>query len=95
MYKRQIVSSGFVYGKNMNEADLVLEKVGDKGSNAESGTVKSAYSSNMSTDAQMSLNYGISSATGTACARPFVVIKDSTGVEKVVYGSMMTYEYKK
>ncbi len=43
----------------------------------------------------MSLNYGISSATGTACARPFVVIKDSTGVEKVVYGSMMTYEYKK
>ena len=93
--KDTIVSSGFVYGKNMNEADLVLEKVGDKGSNAESGTVKSAYSSNMSTDAQMSLNYGISSATGTACARPFVVIKDSTGVEKVVYGSMMTYEYKK
>ncbi len=90
-----IVSSGFVYGKNMNEADLVLEKVGDKGSNAESGTIKSAYSNSLSTDAQMSLNYGISSATGTACARPFVVIKDSTGVEKVVYGSMMTYEYKK
>ena len=88
-----IVSSGFVYGKNMNEEDLVLEKVGDKGSNAESGTVKSAYSSNMSTDAQMSLNYGISSATGAACARPFVVIQDADGAEKVVYGSMMTYNY--
>ena len=88
-----IVSSGFVYGKNMNEEDLVLEKVGDKGSNAESGTVKSAYSSNMSTDAQMSLNYGISSATGAACARPFVVVQDADGAEKVVYGSMMTYNY--
>ena len=93
--KDTIVSSGFVYGKNMNESDLVLEKVGDKGSNAESGVVKSAYSNNMSTDAQMSLNYGISSATGTACARPFVVIKDATGTEKVVYGSMMTYNYTK
>ena len=91
--KDTIVSSGFVYGKNMNEADLVLEKVGDKGSNAESGTVKSAYSSNMSTDAQMSLNYGISSATGVACARPFVVVQDAYGAEKVVYGSMMTYNY--
>lgn len=93
--KDTIVSSGFVYGKNMNESDLVLEKVGDKGSNAESGVVKSAYSNNMSTDAQMSLNYGISSATGTACARPFVVIKDAAGTEKVVYGSMMTYNYTK
>ena len=93
--KDTIVSSGFVYGKNMNESDLVLEKVGDKGSKAESGTIKSAYSNTLSTDAQMSLNYGISSATGTACARPFVVIKDATGTEKVVYGSMMTYEYKK
>ena len=93
--KDTIVSSGFVYGKNMNESDLVLEKVGDKGSKAESGTIKSAYSNTLSTDAQMSLNYGISSATGTACARPFVVIKDAAGTEKVVYGSMMTYNYTK
>jgi len=87
----QFVNAGFVYGKNLADNDLVLDKVGKTGSNADSGKVKAYY---CATDAlQFSLSYGVTAQTGTASARAFLAYIDANGDTQVVYGAVQSYNY--
>lgn len=87
----QYVNAGFVYGKNLADDDLVLDKVGKTGSNADSGKVKAYY---CATDAlQFSLSYGVTAQAGTASARAFLAYIDANGDTQVVYGAVQSYNY--
>ncbi len=86
-----LVNAGFVYGKNLVEADLDLDKVGQNGSAADAGVVKVAYASKNGSD-QFALNYGIKSMKGNAVARAFVVYQQ--GSETIVtYSDVATFTY--
>lgn len=69
-----LVNAGFVYGKNLSDADLDLDNVGKTGTAADAGVVKVAYASKTGAD-QFALNYGITSKTGKATAKAFIVVK--------------------
>ena len=66
------LKSGFVYGKNLTDADLTLANVGKKGSADNSGVVKAAYANSTEGSTQFILSYGISAQTGTASAKAFL-----------------------
>lgn len=92
----KITRIGYLVGKNMNETDLVLENVGNIGSNPDSGTVKETGLDKDDTikNAAHTTCYGISTKTGTACVRPYMKVVPTTGgQETVVYGKMVTYTY--
>lgn len=88
-----IVKQGFVYGMDMDAAELVLENVGNKGANS-TGKVKVAYADNGYD--QFSLVYGISSAKRvghTISAVAFTTVKDADGNISTVYSQAMPYTY--
>ncbi len=87
------LKAGFVYGKNLADADLDLANVGNTGSNANSGTVKAAYAQSPEGSTQYILSYGISAQTGTASARAFLTYQDQSGEVKTVYSDVMQYNY--
>ena len=87
------LKAGFVYGKNLTDADLDLANVGNTGSNANSGTVKAAYAKSTEGSTQYILSYGISAQTGTASARAFLTYQDQSGAVKTVYSDVMEYNY--
>lgn len=87
------LKAGFVYGKNLADADLDLANVGNTGSNANSGTVKAAYAKSAEGSTQYILSYGISSQSGTASARAFLTYQDQSGAVKTVYSDVMEYNY--
>lgn len=89
----ELVASGFVYGKNMNDADLTVENVGKTGTGNDSGTVKMVINRDTNPDGQFILIYGISSKVGDACAKAFVTYKDSEGKVNTVYSDMVVYSY--
>lgn len=92
----KITRIGYLVGKNMNETDLVLENVGNIGSNPDSGTVKETGLDKDDTikNRAHTTSYGISAKTGTACVRPYMKVVPTTGgQETVVYGKMATYTY--
>ncbi len=88
-----IVKQGFVYGMDMDAAELTLENVGNKGA-ASTGKVKVAYADNGYD--QFSLVYGISSAKRvghTISAVAFTTVKDADGNISTVYSQAMPYTY--
>lgn len=87
------LKSGFVYGKNLNDADLTLANVGKKGSADNSGVVKAAYANSTEGSTQFILSYGISAQTGTASAKAFLTYKDQNGKVKTVYSDVMNHTY--
>ena len=87
------LKSGFVYGKNLTDADLTLANVGKQGSADNSGVVKAAYANSTEGSTQFILSYGISSQTGTASAKAFLTYKDQNGEVKTVYSDVMAYTY--
>ena len=87
------LKSGFVYGKNMTDADLTLANVGKKGSADNSGVVKAAYANSTEGSTQFILSYGISAQTGTASAKAFLTYKDQNGKVKTVYSDVMNHTY--
>ena len=87
------LKSGFVYGKNLSEADLTLANVGKKGSADNSGVVKAAYANSTEGSTQFILSYGISAQTGTASAKAFLTYKDQNGKVKTVYSDVMNHTY--
>lgn len=89
----ELVASGFVYGKNMNDEDLAIENVGKTGTGNNSGVVKMALNREMTPDGQFILVYGISAKVGDACAKAFVTYKDSNGKVNTVYSDMVSYTY--
>lgn len=87
------LKSGFVYGKNLTDADLTLANVGKKGSADNSGVVKAAYANSTEGSTQFILSYGISAQTGTASAKAFLTYKDQNGKVKTVYSDVMSHTY--
>ncbi len=87
------LKSGFVYGKNLTDADLTLASVGKKGSADNSGVVKAAYANSTEGSTQFILSYGISAQTGTASAKAFLTYKDQNGKVKTVYSDVMNHTY--
>ena len=87
------LKSGFVYGKNLSDADLTLANVGKKGSADNSGVVKAAYANSTEGSTQFILSYGLSAQTGTASAKAFLTYKDQNGKVKTVYSDVMNHTY--
>lgn len=87
------LKSGFVYGKNLADADLTLANVGKKGSADNSGVVKAAYANSTEGSTQFILSYGISAQTGTASAKAFLTYKDQNGKVQTVYSDVMNHTY--
>ena len=87
------LKSGFVYGKNLTDADLTLANVGKKGSADNSGVVKAAYANSTEGSTQFILSYGLSAQNGTASAKAFLTYKDQNGKVKTVYSDVMNHTY--
>lgn len=87
------LKSGFVYGKNLSDADLTLANVGKKGSADNSGVVKAAYANSTEGSTQFILSYGLSAQNGTASAKAFLTYKDQNGKVQTVYSDVMTHTY--
>ena len=87
------LKSGFVYGKNLTDADLTLANVGKKGSADNSGVVKAAYANSTEGSTQFILSYGLSAQTGTASAKAFLTYKDQKGKVQTVYSDVMNHTY--
>ena len=87
------LKSGFVYGKNLTDADLTLANVGKQGSADNSGVVKAAYANSTEGSTQFILSYGISAQTGTASAKAFLTYKDQNGKVQTVYSDVMNHTY--
>lgn len=87
------LKSGFVYGKNLTDADLTLANVGKKGSADNSGVVKAAYANSTEGSTQFILSYGLSAQTGTASAKAFLTYKDQNGKVQTVYSDVMNHTY--
>ena len=87
------LKSGFVYGKNLTDADLTLANVGKKGSADNSGVVKAAYANSTEGSTQFILSYGISAQTGTASAKAFLTYQDQNGKVQTVYSDVMNHTY--
>lgn len=87
------LKSGFVYGKNLTDADLTLANIGKKGSADNSGVVKAAYANSTEGSTQFILSYGISAQTGTASAKAFLTYKDQNGKVQTVYSDVMNHTY--
>lgn len=87
------LKSGFVYGKNLTDADLTLANVGKKGSADNSGVVKAAYANSTEGSTQFILSYGLSAQNGTASAKAFLTYKDQNGKVQTVYSDVMSHTY--
>ena len=87
------LKSGFVYGKNLSDADLTLANVGKKGSADNSGVVKAAYANSTEGSTQFILSYGLSAQNGTASAKAFLTDKDQNGKVQTVYSDVMNHTY--
>ena len=87
------LKSGFVYGKNLSDADLTLANVGKKGSADNSGVVKAAYANSTEGSTQFILSYGLSAQNGTASAKAFLTYKDQNGKVQTVYSDVMNHTY--
>lgn len=87
------LKSGFVYGKNLSDADLTLANVGKKGFADNSGVVKAAYANSTEGSTQFILSYGLSAQNGTASAKAFLTYKDQNGKVQTVYSDVMNHTY--
>lgn len=87
------LKSGFVYGKNLSDADLTLANVGKKGSADNSGVVKAAYANSTEGSTQFILSYGLSAQNGTASAKAFLTYQDQNGKVQTVYSDVMNHTY--
>lgn len=86
-----VVKQGFIYGKNLADSELTLENVGNKGADANAGTVKIAYTKNSAAD--ISLRYGLSKKDGKVSAAAFVITKTADGTLKKAISEVKSYTY--
>lgn len=79
------VSSGFVYGKNLDDDYITLADV-------KAGSPVKAYYA--ATDAQQfALTYSLADQKGKMTARAFLAYKDADGKTQVIYANPQTYTY--
>lgn len=86
-----VVKQGFIYGKNLADSELTLDNVGNKGADANAGTVKIAYTKNSAAD--ISLRYGLSKKDGKVSAAAFVITKTADGTLKKTISEVKSYTY--
>ena len=86
-----VVKQGFIYGKNLADSELTLENVGNKGADANAGTVKIAYTKNSAAD--ISLRYGLSKRDGKVSAAAFVITKTADGTLNKTISEVKSYTY--
>lgn len=86
-----VVKQGFIYGKNLADSELTLENVGNKGADANAGTVKIAYTKNSAAD--ISLRYGLSKKDGKVSAAAFVITKTADGALNKTISEVKSYTY--
>lgn len=86
-----VVKQGFIYGKNLADSELTLENVGNKGADANAGTVKIAYTKNSAAD--ISLRYGLSKKDGKVSAAAFVITKTADGTLNKTISEVKYYTY--
>lgn len=89
----RLVTSGFLYGKNLADDDLVLEMAGKPGTGADAGTVRCAQNRSTEPEGQFVLYYGISAHVGTAAARAYLTYADADGALHTVYSDVLRYTY--
>jgi hypothetical protein len=89
-----LVDYGFVYGKNLTEADIDLDNVGNKGSNANSGDVKAVHGGTRNSESnEFAFNYGIKAKNAPITAKAFVVVTDKNGETEIIYSELFTQNY--
>lgn len=81
-----LLESGFVYGKDMNSADIVLDNVNGT-------TCRVIKNSNMAADGQFALTVGIASKTGKIGVAAYIIVKDSTGTVYPIYAPVQEWTY--
>ena len=86
-----VVKQGFIYGKNLADSELKLENVGNKGADANAGTVKILYNKNSAE--QIALDYGLSKKDGKISAVAFVITKTADGTLKPTMSNIESYTY--
>lgn len=86
-----VVKQGFVYGKNLADSELTLDNVGNKGADANAGTVKILYNKNSAE--QIALDYGLSKKDGKISAVAFVITKTADGTLKPTISNIESYTY--
>lgn len=86
-----VVKQGFIYGKNLADSELTLENVGNKGADANAGTVKILYNKNSAE--QIALDYGLSKRDGKISVRAFVITKTADGTLKPTMSNIESYTY--
>ncbi|MBE6719381.1 MAG: hypothetical protein E7571_01840 [Ruminococcaceae bacterium] len=88
----ELVDYGFVYGKNLTEADLVIENEGKAGTGTNSGNVKVARAATKNTASnEFALNYGIKTSGNQVTAKSFIVVKNAAGVQ-VIYSDYFSID---
>lgn len=81
-----LLESGFVYGKDMDSADLVLDNVNGT-------TCRVIKNSNMAADGQFALTVGIASKTGKIGVAAYIIVKDSAGTVSAIYAPVQEWTY--
>ena len=87
------MTSGFLYGKNLADDDMVLEMAGKPGTGTDAGTVRCAQNRSTEPEGQFVLYYGISAHVGTAAARAYLTYADADGALHTVYSAVLRYTY--
>lgn len=86
-----IIEQGFIYGKNINDDELVIENVGKQGSLPNSGIIKKSTTDKHKTGI-ISILYGLSKKDGFANVRPYILYQiDDKNIIK--YGKAVRYTY--
>ena len=89
-----LVDYGFVYGKNLTDAELDLDKVGTQGANANAGAVKDVHAGTRNTESnEFAFNYGIKAKNAPVTAKSFVIVINKDGDTEIIYSDMFTQNY--
>jgi hypothetical protein len=89
----ELVDYGFVYGKDLTDADLDLDKVGENGSKGTSGVIKAVHGGTRNTESnEFAFNYGIKSKSAPITAKSFVIVTKG-GETSVIYSDMFVQAY--
>ena len=79
---------GFVYGKNLADDELVIDKAGQNGAAADAGQIKVGYNNFTDGVLETVLQYGIKAKAGTIKARAFMIVNG-----EVIYSDIVTVSY--
>ena len=86
-----LVDYGFVYGKDLTDAELDLDKVGTVA--ASGATIKAVHAGTRNTESnEFAFNYGIKAKNAPVTAKSFVVA-EKDGETEIIYSDMFTQNY--